>query len=529
MTGKLWWRDGVIYQIYPRSFSDANGDGIGDLRGIGTHLDDLVELGVDAIWISPIYPSPMADFGYDVSDYRGVDPIFGNLADFDALIVQAHAKGLRVILDFVPNHTSDRHPWFEASRSSRSDAHRDWYLWRDPATDGGPPNNWLSNFGGSAWTFDAGTGQYYCHLFLDRQPDLNWRHPAVREAMYEVMRFWLRRGVDGFRVDVIYHLIKDAEFRDNPLNPAYRPGIDPQAHRFDPLYMADRPEVQEIVAQMRAVVDEFPERVLIGEIYLPLERLMAYYGARLEGANLPFNFLLIGATWNARAIAGIVREYEAALPLGGWPNWVLGNHDKSRIATRVGDAQARIAAVLLLTLRGTPTMYYGDEIGMHDVAIPADEVQDPFERNEPGKGLGRDPQRTPFPWNGAAGAGFTTARPWLRFGNDVALRNLAVQREDPYSLWTLYRDMLAIRRASVALTAGSFRLTHESDAVLVYERSGEGETVLVALNFSADEAPLPEHAARAGDDLLLSTIGAPGVGDAERLRPAEARVWRRRG
>jgi alpha-glucosidase len=369
-TDHPWWARGVVYQIYPRSFQDSNGDGIGDLAGIIERLDYLVWLGVDAIWLSPIYPSPMADFGYDVADYCDIDPMFGTLADFDRLIAATHDRGLKLILDLVPNHTSDQHPWFRESRASRNNPKRDWYLWRDPAPDGGPPNNWLSHFGGSGWEFDAATGQYYYHAFLKEQPDLNWRNPAVVAAMQDAMRFWLERGIDGFRVDVIWQVVKDDQFRDNPPNPDF---VEGQYHysRLRPIYTADRPEVHEVVAGMRRVIDAYADRVLIGEIYLPIERLVAYYGENLRGAHLPFNFQLIHAAWNARGIDRLIREYEALLPQGGWPNWVLGNHDNRGIATRVGVAQARVAALLLLTLRGTPTMYYGDELGMQDVPIPS--------------------------------------------------------------------------------------------------------------------------------------------------------------
>src|SRR4051812_24948906 len=384
-----WWQTGVIYQIYPRSFQDSNGDGVGDLRGINQRLPYLAELGIDAIWISPIFVSPMADFGYDIADYTEIDPLFGTLEDFDALAAAAHQLGLEVILDLVPNHTSDRHPWFLESRSSRDNPKRDWYIWRDPAPDGGPPNNWLSEFGGGAWEYDATTGQYYYHAFLAAQPDLNWRNPHVRAAMYDAMRFWLRRGVDGFRVDVIWHLIKDDQFRNNPPNPNFRVG-DPPIHAVIPLYTADRPEVQDVIAEMRGVVDEFSDRLLIGEIYLPVERLVAYYGRDLSGVHLPFNFALLSVTWNARQLAKLIDEYEAALPKGGWPNWVLGNHDKPRLATRIGLDQARVAAMLLLTLRGTPTIYYGEEIRMEQVPIAPEHVRDPFEMRVPGQGLGRD-------------------------------------------------------------------------------------------------------------------------------------------
>ena len=400
-----WWRPGVVYQVYPRSFADSNGDGVGDLRGIEAHLDYIVTLGVDAVWLSPIYPSPMADFGYDVSDYCDVDPIFGTLADFDSLLAAVHERGLRLILDYVPNHTSDRHPWFVSSRRARDDAKRDWYIWRDPAPGGGPPNNWLARFGGSAWTFDVASGQYYLHSFLPQQPDLNWRNPDVRAAMYDVLRFWLDRGVDGFRVDVLWMLVKDDLFRDDPPNPDYRVGM-PESARVIATFSADRPEVHEVTREIRAVLDGYGDRLFIGELYLPLGRLVTYYGERNDEAQLPFNFHLLSLPWKAAAIAQFIRDYEAALPDGAWPNYVLGNHDNARIATRIGTAQTRVAAVLLLTLRGTPTMYYGDELAMTDVAIPADRVRDPAELRQPGIGEGRDPERTPMPWNATSTRGF---------------------------------------------------------------------------------------------------------------------------
>jgi alpha-glucosidase len=378
-----WWQSAVIYQIYPRSFQDSRGTGVGDLPGITARLPDLAELGVDAIWISPIFTSPMADYGYDIADYTTVDPLFGDLADFDVLIESAHGLGLKVILDLVPNHTSDQHPWFAESRRSRNSPKRGWYIWHDPGETGGPPNNWLANFGGSAWQYDDRTRQYYYHAFLAAQPDLNWRNPDVRDAVYDAMRFWLRRGVDGFRIDVIWHLIKDDRFRDNPRNPHDTMEAAPH-ERVLPLYTTDRPEVQEIIAEMRAVANEFIDRVLIGEIYLPVERLVAYYGRDLNGLHLPFNFSLLNSPWNARAIANLIEDYEARLPPGGWPNWVLGNHDRPRIASRGGAEQARVAAMLLLTLRGTPTIYYGDEIGMEQVSIPEHRIRDPLEKKHPG-------------------------------------------------------------------------------------------------------------------------------------------------
>lgn len=507
-----WWKNGIVYQIYPRSFQDSDGDGIGDLRGIRQRLDYLMALGVDAVWISPIYPSPMADFGYDISDYCGIDARFGTLADFDELVRGAHARGLKVILDFVPNHTSDQHPWFMQSRSSRHDPKRDWYIWRDPAPDGGPPNNWLSNFGGPAWTLDAATGQYYLHSFLREQPDLDWRNPDVRAAMYEALRFWLRRGVDGFRIDVLYHLVKDALFRDNPANPAFVPGGDP-SHSLLPLYTADLPEVQDIVREMRAVVDAFSdaqgERVLIGELYLPLARLMAYYGLDsngvLQGVQLPFNFQLIGAQWQADVIRRLVHDYEAALPPGAAPNWVLGNHDKPRIASRVGPLRARLAAMLLLTLRGTPTLYYGDEIGMTDVPIPPDEVQDPFEKNEPGKGLGRDPQRTPMQWSTGVHAGFSQGRPWLRLADDWATHNVELQQADAASMLALYRRLIALRRAEPALHAGAWEPVDAGADVVAYARTFAQRRLVVLLNFAEAPRDVDGSVVGAQADVLAST------------------------
>ena len=512
MSESVWWKSGIIYQIYPRSFQDGNGDGIGDIEGIRSRLDYLVRLGIDAVWLSPFYPSPMADFGYDIADYCNVDPRFGSLEDFDALLADAHLRNLRVIVDLVPNHTSDRHPWFVESRSSRENPKRDWYLWRDPNPRGGPPNNWLSNFGGPAWTLDPATDQYYFHAFLKEQPDLNWRNPAVRAAMYDVMRFWLKRGVDGFRIDVLYHLVKDDLFRDNPSNQHATPS-EQSSHAVIPFYTTDRPEVQDIVIEMRRVSDEFgdgeSQRVLIGEIYLPVERLMAYYGLSeegvLSGVQLPFNFQLIAAAWEAPVIDRIVREYEAALPNGAWPNWVLGNHDKSRIASRVGSEQARVAAVLLLTLRGTPTMYYGDEIGMRDVAIAPDEVQDPFERNEPGKGVGRDPERTPMQWDSSSNAGFTTGRPWLRLGDDWPHRNVAVLERDGQSILALYKRLIELRRRHAALTRGSYEAIASEGQLFAFVRVHDHDRLLVVVNFGGTQVTVPAAILPSPASVLLST------------------------
>jgi len=494
----------VIYQIYPRSFQDDSGDGVGDLAGIRRRLPHLVELGADALWISPIFPSPMADFGYDVSDYTDVDPLFGTLDELDALVADAHARGLRLLLDLVPNHTSDRHPWFRESRASRGSPRRDWYIWRDPAPDGGPPTNWRSAFGGSAWQLDERTGQYYYHAFLAAQPDLNWRNPAVRAAMHDVMRFWLRRGVDGFRVDVLWHLLKDDHFRDNPPNPEYHEGDSPY-HALIPVYTTDLPEVHDAIAGMRAVLDEFPDRVLIGEIYLPIERLVAYYGHELRGANMPFNFALLEAPWRARAIVQLIDQYEVALPPGGWPNWVLGNHDRPRIAGRVGAEQARVAAMLLLTLRGTPTVYYGDEIGMPQVTIPPDRVRDPFERNVPGIGCGRDGARTPMQWDASPHAGFSTVEPWLPIAPGYAIDNVERERLDAASIYNLYRRLIALRRRSAALRDGAYRPIVASGDLLLYVREAAGERTLVGLNLGEEEIAVTFPARQLRGEILISS------------------------
>lgn len=478
MREHFWWQHGIIYQIYPRSFADSNSDGIGDLRGILGKLDYLQGLGVDAIWISPVYPSPMADFGYDVSDYTGIHPIFGNMDDMRELIDAAHARDLKVILDFVPNHTSSEHPWFQEARTSRNSAKRDYYLWHDARPDGSPPNNWLSMFGGSAWEWDEPTGQYYYHAFLKEQPDLNWRNPEVRREMYAAMRFWLDRGVDGFRVDVLWHLIKDAEWRENPENPDYTPDLVPY-HQLLPVYSTDQPEVMEILREMRALVEEYEERVLIGEIYLPIGRLVSYYGSAGDGAHLPFNFQLITLPWNARKIAAAISEYEGTLPAGAWPNWVLGNHDQPRIASRVGRAQARVAAMMLLTLRGTPTLYYGDELGMRDTVILPEQVQDPQGKNI---GVSRDPARTPMQWSPGPNAGFSTGTPWLPLGRDAETTNVELESSRPDSMLSLYRRLIELRRREPALVLGTYRPVPSEPDVIAYVREHAGRRFLIALN-----------------------------------------------
>ena len=454
-----WWRDGAIYQVYPRSFQDADGDGTGDLQGIRRRLPYLKWLGVDGVWLSPFYRSPMADFGYDISDHCDVDPVFGTLQDFDALVAEAHRLGLKLILDYVPNHTSIEHPWFRERP--------EYYLWADEV-----PNNWVSNFGGPAWTRHG--ERFYYHAYLEQQPDLNWRRDDVRAAMLDVLRFWCERGADGFRIDALRQVIKDARLRDNPPNPGWSQGDDPYWALL-PEFTSDRPELQDVIRQFRDAVGE--DRLLLGELYLPIERLMAYYAS---GLDMPANFHLLTTPWTARDVADLVERYEAALPDGAWPNWVLGNHDRPRLASRLPPGHERAAAYLLLTLRGTPTLYYGDEIGMRDVEIPANQRVDPWVFGN------RDPVRTPMQWD-AAGS-FTTARePWLPFAADHERVNVAAQRDDPSSLLSLYRRLLALRRTEPDLRTGVYRTIAADDTVLRFAR---GDAFEVTIDFETGDAAL---------------------------------------
>ncbi|NLF12893.1 MAG: DUF3459 domain-containing protein [Anaerolineaceae bacterium] len=508
-----WWQTGVIYQIYPRSFQDSTGNGVGDLQGILQRLDYLTDtLGVDAIWLSPFYPSPMADFGYDVADYTGVDPLFGDLDNLDRLLAGAHERNLRVIIDLVPNHTSDQHAWFQESRSSRDNPKRDWYTWADPRPDGSPPNNWLSVFGGPAWEWDARTGQYYLHSFLKEQPDLNWRNPEVKEAMFQVVRFWLDRGVDGFRIDVAHFILKDPELRDNPANPDLGKIIHKSLGAYDSqlhLYDQGHPDVHSVYRELRRLLDgydgEWP-RMAVGEVHIfDWLQWAAYYGQDLDELHMPFNFQLLGVPWEPAAIQAVVDNMEAALPPGAWPNYVLGNHDESRIATRLGLPEARVAAMLLLTLRGTPTLYYGDEIGMTDVPIPPEQQQDPWGLRVPG--LGRDPSRTPMQWSAAPHAGFsppTTRHLWLPLPDDYQEVNVERQLDDPGSMLNLYRLMLAYRRATPALQRGSYTpLEDVPPAVYAFIRQAGEQRVLVALNLSNTQQRV--NLAKDSGRLIVST------------------------
>ncbi|MBI4175523.1 alpha-amylase, partial [Candidatus Berkelbacteria bacterium] len=428
-----WSRRAVLYHIYPLSFQDSNGDGFGDLQGIIDRLDYLndgtsTSLGIEAVWLSPIYTSPMADWGYDVADYEAIDPVFGDLTLFDRLIKEAHRRSIKVMMDFVPNHTSIEHLWFIESRSSRNNPKRDWYIWRDAKPDGSPPNNWLSVFGGPAWTEDLTTGQSYLHTFLPEQPDLNWRNPAVKEAMLNVLQYWLKRGVDGFRTDAIYGLIKDKQFRDDPPNPDYVPGKDDPFIALLHTRSHGQPELGDTLESFCDILGEHEDAFLVSEAYLDIpEMLKLYHACQSHEAHSPFNFNLIGLPWQAGAYRQFIDEFEAKLDPSDWPNYVLGNHDRHRLVTRLGLDRARLSALIQLTLRGMPIIYYGDELGMKDGEIPAPAERDPWGKRVPGFGFGRDSERTPMQWDGSTNAGFTAGSPWLPIAASSNERNVTAE------------------------------------------------------------------------------------------------------
>jgi alpha-glucosidase len=497
-----WWRTAVFYQIYPRSFADSDADGIGDLPGLTAHLDYLRGLGVDALWLSPFYRSPMRDFGYDVTDHSDVDPVFGTLRDFDTLLEEAHRRDLRVLIDFIPNHTSDLHPWFRDARASREAPRRDWYIWARPRPDGGPPNNWLSTFPatGSAWTLDPRSGECYLHSYTAHQPDLNWRNPEVRAAMVGVLHFWLERGVDGFRVDAPHRLIKDAALRDNPPRIASaRTALTADAGL---LRHIDQPEVHAVLRELRAVVAAHGgDRVLVGEVGVADPRRWAAYRGRDDELDLLLNFRVWSQPWSAPAFAAAIAVTELALAGEAWPLYALGNHDLPRLASRLardgdGAARSRVAAMLLCTLRGAPLLYYGDEIGMTDVPVPSDQAHDPN---------GRDPQRAPMRWAPGPNAGFCPPglAPWLPVGVDPQRINVESEDGDPASLLSLYRRLIAMRRSEPALLAGAHRRLRAAPSVLAYQRVLDGAHLTVALNFSS--RPVTVSLPGAGGEVLIST------------------------
>jgi alpha-glucosidase len=488
-----WWRDGVLYQIYPRSFADSDGDGIGDLRGIAERLDHLAWLGVDGIWLNPTFPSPNDDWGYDVSDYTGVHPELGTMEDLEELIAEAGSRGIRVLLDLVPNHTSDRHPWFQDALTGRDAKHRDLYVWADPAPGGGPPNNWISNFGGPAWTFHEPTSQYYLNQFLPSQPDLNWWNEDVRKAFDYVLRYWFERGVAGFRIDVCHAIIKDRELRDDPEATADdHPVI--QARGLQQVYSMNRPETHEVLRRWRLVAQEpEPERILVGETYvLDLEGLIPFYGNGQDELDLAFNFLFVHADLDVEQLRTIVEGVERMLPAGSWPVYTGSNHDAGRLVKRWAggdERKVRAALLMLLALRGTPFLYYGDEIGMPEVAIDAADALDPVPHRTGKPERNRDGCRTPMQWSAAPGAGFTAdgaTRTWLPLG-DAAAHNVADQRVDPASTLHLVRDLIALRRERADLRGGGYETLPAPAGAWAWRR---GNRTAAALNLSDREVAI---------------------------------------
>lgn len=485
--GHQWWQHAVFYEIYPRSFADSNNDGIGDLNGIASKLGYLKDLGVDAIWITPCFPSPQVDFGYDVSDYDDIDPMYGTLKDFDHLSVEARQRNIRVILDLVVNHTSDQHKWFLDSRSSKTSRHRDWYIWRDGKRPGQPPNNWLSTFGLSAWKFDPTTNQYYYHYFYPEQPDLNWRNPAVENAMLDVTRFWYKRGVAGFRLDAVDTLYEDPALKDNPV----LPGTD-KFGRPNTLekYNKKLPEVHDAMRKLRTTADEFGA-VLIGETWTTdVSELKDYYGAKNDELQMPMDLML---TSFKGLSAGQYRKHIAAVNAAGhWPVYVITNHDIVRSYTRYADGKhnddiAKLMAALYLTLRGTAIMYYGEEIGMeNNDPKRKEDVQDPIGKLGWPLEKGRDGERTPMQWNDGANAGFSIAKPWLPVPPSAKTHNVATEQKDKNSIFSFYRQLLAMRHKEPALLDGDYIPLNQDDPnVLAYVRRYKGDAILVALNMSA--------------------------------------------
>jgi alpha-glucosidase len=490
-----WWKHAVIYEIYPRSFQDSNGDGVGDINGITSRLDYLRDLGIDAIWISPMYPSPLVDFGYDVSDYTAIDPLYGTLEDFDRLVSEAKKRNIRVIMDFVPNHTSDQHPWFAESRSSRTNPKRDWYIWRDGKGPDQPPNNWQSWFGHSAWKFDPTTNQYYYHHFYTEQPDLNWRNPQVRNAMYDAMRFWLGRGVAGFRIDAVSRLFEDPNLHDDPILPGKNAYGDPNiAHK----YTDNLPEVHQVLREMRSVVNEFPGNpVLISEADEPnIAELTKMYGSKNDEIQLPMDFQIADVNkLSASDFRRLLDEIDRN-PAGGQPHYFFSNHDQPRQWDRYGDGVhndqiAKLMAALLLTTRATPLMYYGEEIGMRTTdPVQKEDVQDPIGKLGWPQEKGRDGERTPMQWDTSKDAGFSTAeRPWLPVPPSSAEYNVKAESQDPNSILSFYKRLLALRRSEPALRDGKYLpLDRDNPYVLSFLRKtpGNGDSILVVLNMSAE-------------------------------------------
>jgi alpha-glucosidase len=498
--GHEWWQHAVFYEIYPRSFADSNNDGIGDLKGITSKLGYLHDLGVDAIWITPCFPSPQVDFGYDVADYENIDPMYGTLADFDRMVKQGRKEGVRIILDFVMNHTSDQHAWFKDSESSRTASHRDWYIWRDGRGPNQPPNNWIALFGGPAWKFDKKTGQYYYHFFYPQQPDLNWRNPAVEKAMFDVTRWWYRRGVSGFRLDAVDKLFEDPELHDNPTNPGVNQYGDPN---MENKYNTNLPELHDVLRKLRSVADE-SHAVLVGETWTSnIEQLSAYYGPHGDELQMPMDFMFFSV---AKLDPAEYRRQIAAIDSArGWPVYVINNHDRVRSYNRYADGNhndqiAKLMAAFYLTLRGTPVMYYGEEIGMeNNDPKRKEDVKDPIGKLGWPEDKGRDGERTPMQCRNAPNAGFSNNAPWLPVPASYATHNVETELKDPGSILNFYKRILALRHTHSALLEGAYVPLNEDDpTVLSYLRTYQGKGVLVALNMSSTEQKVSFDLAKQG-------------------------------
>ena len=523
--GHQWWQHAVFYEIYPRSFADSNNDGVGDLRGIASKLDYLKDLGVDAIWISPCFPSPQVDFGYDVSDHENIDPMYGTLADFDFLASEAKKRDIHIILDFVVNHTSDQHKWFLDSKSSKTSPYRDWYIWRDGKGPGQPPNNWVSTFGGSAWKFDPTTNQYYYHYFYPEQPDLNWRNPAVKDAMFDVTRWWYKRGVSGFRLDAVDTLFEDPNLQDNPiLHPGKNAFGDPfEQHKYN----TKLPEVHDVLQGLRKVADEH-SAVLIGETWTAdVAELNQYYGKGNNELQLPMDFLFTMV--NKLSPAEFRKQIAAVDAATGWPTFVISNHDIVRSYNRYGDGKhndqiAKLMAALYLTLRGTPIMYYGEEIGMMTTPPTRQEdVKDPIGRKGWPKEKGRDGERTPMQWDDKENAGFSQAKPWLPVPPSYKTHNVAAESKDPDSVLQFYKKVLKLRHSNQALLDGSYQAINEDDTnVLSYLRVYKDQMVVVALNMSGTQQTVSlglKQNGFAGAKSLVATGKSTAQGDKLSLEP----------
>lgn len=480
-----WTTNAIIYQIYPRSFKDSNGDGIGDIAGIIEKIDYLKELGVDAVWLSPIYKSPQKDYGYDVSDYRDIDPIFGTLAQFDELVEKLHKNNIKIIMDFIPNHTSDQHPWFLESRINHHNPKRDWYIWAEGKNDG-PPNNWVSCFGGSAWTRDAATNQYYYHAFDNHQPDLNWRNKEVREEMFDIMHFWLSRGIDGFRIDAVDYLIENQNLRDEFPNPEYSPGY--HQHTSKSLlhtHTRSLPESIDLLRDMAKIIREYEDKFMTTEaIDATLSEVIQMYKKVDWEAYHPFNFSLVNLPWLADLHKQYIDEYENSLSEGYIPNYVVGNHDKPRVVTRLGSKQARNAAILLMTLRGNAFVYNGDEIGMRNRKIPLKYATDTYDLHSPGLGLGRNGERTPIQWDETKNAGFTNGKPWLPIAFGFEKTNVKHELNSPRSFLNLYKQLIRLKKENEALVEGEYvSLPSPAHNVFAYVRRFQDSKILVLINF----------------------------------------------